>query len=164
MIFWDVWMWYERRVIWYNDENTALFQVEKYSHLENTIHSLLCWRFIDAWIFVLVRVTVSYPEVVEMIVETLQGVFTKGVCSSTLSWPWQLRGWCRTKDYFLTPYAWGTTRPATTSQIWSHSNGPSAEFRTPAGTKGNDLTPKQWAQRRPAANTGIWWMLSFWSV
>lgn len=68
------------------------------------------WCF-DAWVDVLVRATVSYPEVVDVIVETLQGVFTKGVCSSTPSWPWQLCGWHRTKDYFLTPYAWGTTRP-----------------------------------------------------
>lgn len=30
---------------------------------------------------------VSFPEVVDVIVDTLQGVFTQGVCSSSLSRP-----------------------------------------------------------------------------
>lgn len=42
---------------------------------------------VDACICVLVRVSVSHPEVVDLIVETLLVVFTKGVCSSTPSRP-----------------------------------------------------------------------------
>lgn len=65
-------------LIWCNDKNTALFckYLLKYNLL---VCTSLSWRsFVDAGVFVLVCVTVSYPEEVDVIVETLQGIFTRG--------------------------------------------------------------------------------------
>lgn len=104
--------------------------------------------FVDAWVFVfvLVRVTASYPEVVDVIVETLQNVFTKGVCSGTLTQPRQLWGWCCTTDYFLTPNAWGVNPSDSQHPKYGHTQmDPPQSFEPPAGTKGNDITPKKWA-------------------
>lgn len=84
------------------------------------------WYSVDACVFVLV--TASYPEVVDLIVETLLVIFTKGVCTSTPSWPWHLWGWCPISDSLLTLNAWGTTRP--TIRIWLRAYWPSTEFET----------------------------------
>lgn len=77
--------------IWYYDIQQSVL---KYSVATQLMpHSWFLWCrlmwgwFVDACVFVLVHVTVPYPEVLDVIVETLQSVFTKGVCSSTLTWP-----------------------------------------------------------------------------
>lgn len=76
-----------------------------------TSHAWVEGLVLQLWCFVLVHIIVPFPEVVDVTVETLQGVFTKGVCRSTLSWALQLR------DYSLTLYAWGATRLPCASKI-----------------------------------------------
>jgi len=67
-----VWMWntiktWKREgITWYIDNNKTL--------LYSSGRRLMWWCFVDARVFVLVPVALSYPEVVDVIVATAQGV------------------------------------------------------------------------------------------
>lgn len=89
------------------------------------------------WCFVLVHATVSFPQVVDVIVETLLGVFTKGSLQQHPGLTLTTAGLAshpRPLPHRI--YAWSSNHP----KYGCAQNGPSAGFWPPAaGTEGNDL-------------------------